>query len=104
MKFTAKQIADWLYHKEITSIDEMSNLSKKARELLNENHTFGLFDPTDVKTSTDGTKKYLFPTEHNQFIETAMIPFKERTTICVSSLSPPLPLREVARGQWAFVG
>ena len=84
-KFTAKQIADWLYHKDISSIDEMSNLSKKARELLNGNHTFGLFDPTDVQTSTDGTKKYLFPTEHNQFIETAMIPFKERTTICVSS-------------------
>jgi 23S rRNA (adenine2503-C2)-methyltransferase len=84
-KFTAKQIADWLYKKDITSIDEMSNLSKKARELLNANHTFGLIDPTETKVSTDGTKKYLFPTEHGKFIETAMIPFKERKTVCVSS-------------------
>ena len=84
-RFTAKQMADWLYGKVISSIDEMTNLSKKAREILNENHVFGLADPVDVKISSDGTKKYLFPTEHNQFIETAMIPFKDRKTVCVSS-------------------
>jgi len=84
-KFTAKQIADWLYRKEISSIDEMTNLSKKAREVLNECHAFGLADPVEVKTSTDGTKKYLFPTAQDQFIETAMIPFKDRKTVCVSS-------------------
>jgi 23S rRNA (adenine2503-C2)-methyltransferase len=84
-KFTAKQIADWLYKKDISSIDEMSNLSKKARELLKANHTFGLVDPVDTKVSADGTKKYLFPTEHGKFIETAMIPFKDRKTVCVSS-------------------
>ena len=33
-EFTAKQIADWFYKKDITSIDEMLNLSKKAREML----------------------------------------------------------------------
>ncbi len=84
-QFTAKQIADWLYHKEISSIDEMTNLSKKARALLNEHHLFGLAEPREVKVSADGTKKYLFPTEHDQFVETAMIPFKDRKTVCVSS-------------------
>lgn len=83
--FTAKQIADWLYKKEISSIDEMSNLSKKAREQLNAHYVFGLAVPIDEKVSVDGTKKYLFPTEHDQFIETAMIPFKERKTVCVST-------------------
>ena len=83
--FAAKQLADWLYSKEISSIDEMTNLSKKARELLNAHHVFGLTNAVDVKTSTDGTRKYLFPTEHELFIETAMIPFKDRKTVCVSS-------------------
>ena len=78
-------MADWLYGKAISSIDEMTNLSKKAREALNKNHTFGLSDPVEVSTSSDGTKKYLFPTEHNQFVETAMIPFKDRKTVCVSA-------------------
>jgi len=84
-KFAAKQIVDWLYKKEISSIDDMSNLSKKARELLNEKYCFGLSQPSTVKTSTDGTKKYLFTTNDDQFIETAMIPFKDRKTVCVSS-------------------
>ncbi len=84
-RFAAKQMADWLYGKAVSSIDEMTNLSKKAREALSEHHTFGLAEPSEVKTSADGTKKYLFPAEHDQFIETAMIPFKERKTVCVST-------------------
>jgi 23S rRNA (adenine2503-C2)-methyltransferase len=84
-KFTGKQLADWLYKKEIRSIEEMSNLSKKARALLDEQYTIGLHDPAQVQTSTDGTKKYLFETQTEKFIETAMIPFNERRTVCVSS-------------------
>ena len=84
-KFTAKQITDWLYKKDITSIDEMSNLSKKARELLTEKYDFGLTPPKKVSTSSDGTKKYLFPVEDGRFIEAAYIPEKSRATLCVSS-------------------
>jgi 23S rRNA (adenine2503-C2)-methyltransferase len=84
-KFTAKQITDWLYKKDITSIDEMTNLSKKARELLSENFEFGLVPPEKVSVSSDGTKKYLYPVENNRFVEAAYIPEKSRATLCVSS-------------------
>lgn len=84
-KFTGKQLADWLYKKEISSIDEMSNLSKNARDLLNEKYEFGLSAPSKAQVSIDGTKKYLFPTSHNKFIETAMIPDDDRKTVCVST-------------------
>lgn len=83
--FTARQMADWLYKKDMTSIDEMSNLSKKARELLKEHFELGKIAPAGVEKSRDGTKKYLFPTIHGNYIETAMIPDKKRTTVCVSS-------------------
>ncbi len=83
--FTAKQIADWLYKKDITSIDEMSNLSKKARELLTKNFEFGLQEPTTVQTSTDGTKKYLFDIGISGSVEAAFIPESKRNTLCVSS-------------------
>ena len=53
-KFTAKQITDWLYKKQISSIDEMTNLSKKARELLNDKFEFGLTASTKVQESVDG--------------------------------------------------
>ncbi|MFW5773341.1 MAG: 23S rRNA (adenine(2503)-C(2))-methyltransferase RlmN [Tangfeifania sp.] len=84
-KFTAKQMADWLYKKDISSVDEMTNLSKKARELLNEKYETGLTPPAKIQVSTDGTKKYLFPTFQHKFIETAMIPEQDRNTVCVSS-------------------
>ena len=83
--FTARQMADWLYKKDVSMIDEMTNLSKKARELLNEKFEFGLISPTKIQKSTDGTKKYLFPTIQHKFIETAMIPERDRKTVCVSS-------------------
>ncbi|MBR3712799.1 MAG: 23S rRNA (adenine(2503)-C(2))-methyltransferase RlmN [Bacteroidales bacterium] len=83
-KFTAKQIADWLYKKNVSSIDEMTNLSKKARELLNEKFTFGLVPPVKETVSIDGTKKYLFSVLEGRYVETAYIPDGDRATLCVS--------------------
>ncbi len=84
-KYIASQIADWLYKKDPTSIDEMTNLSKKVRAQLKEQFTIGLHPPTKLQESVDGTRKYLFPTTKGNFIETAMIPENERRTVCVSS-------------------
>ncbi len=84
-KFTGKQMAEWLYQKDIRSIDEMTNLSKKNRDLISQKYEFGLGAHTRVQESTDGTKKYLFPTGQGKFIETAMIPDDDRKTVCVSS-------------------
>jgi 23S rRNA (adenine2503-C2)-methyltransferase len=83
--YAAGQLTDWLYGKDISSIDEMSNLSRPARETLKASHSFGLVHPVETKVSSDGTKKYLFPTRLGKFIETAMIPFRDRKTLCVSS-------------------
>lgn len=83
--FTAHQIADWLYKKEVRTIDEMTNLSKKAREYLNEHFEMGLTPHQTVQVSTDGTKKYLFPAGDMKFIESAYIPENDRATLCVSS-------------------
>jgi 23S rRNA (adenine2503-C2)-methyltransferase len=83
--FAAKQIADWLYKKEINSIDEMTNLSKKMRELLSGDYEIGLSAPVNIAESSDGTKKYLYKVLDNKYIETAYIPDDDRATICVSS-------------------
>lgn len=83
--YTATQIAEWLYKKKVSSLAEMSNLSKKTRELLAEHYELGLTPFSKVQTSIDGTKKYLFPTAGNRFIEAAYIPDDDRATLCVSS-------------------
>lgn len=83
--FAAKQIADWLYKKEIASIEEMTNLSKRMRDLLSDEYEIGLCDPVRFSESSDGTRKYLFKVQNDKFIETAYIPEDDRATICVSS-------------------
>jgi 23S rRNA (adenine2503-C2)-methyltransferase len=84
-RFAGKQLADWLYKKDVDEISAMSNLSKKARELLEKDYCFGRRAPSQVQSSRDGTRKYLFETGSKNFIETAMIPFQERRTVCVST-------------------
>ncbi|MCQ2143921.1 MAG: 23S rRNA (adenine(2503)-C(2))-methyltransferase RlmN [Bacteroidales bacterium] len=102
-RFTAKQIVDWLYHKKVRSIDEMTNLSKVAREKLSEKYEVGVTAYAGLAESSDGTKKYLFPVEiarpggwknldgtpatEKSAVEAVMIPDEDRATLCVSSQS-----------------
>ena len=83
--FTAKQIVSWLYDKKVTSIDEMTNLSLKNRELLKEHYEVGASAPVHEMRSVDGTVKYLFRTPEGDFIESVYIPDNDRATLCVSS-------------------
>lgn len=82
--FTGGQIAKWLYSSNARSIDEMTNISKKNREILAEKYTIGCMEPVDSQHSVDGTIKYLFPTLSGKFVETVFIPDRDRATLCVS--------------------
>ena len=83
--YHGRQIAEWLYKKEVSTISEMTNLSKTVRTLLSKEYEMGLLKFLKVQESIDGTKKYLFETISGKFIETAYIPEKNRSTLCVSS-------------------
>ena len=83
--YAAKQISDWLYKKEIMSTEEMTNLSKKSRDLLQIDYEIGLSAPVNESKSSDGTKKYLYKVLNDKYIEAAYIPDDDRATICVSS-------------------
>lgn len=58
-KFSAGQIAGWLYDKKVATIDEMTNLSQKNRERLKETYEVGASSPVHEMRSADGTVKYL---------------------------------------------
>jgi len=84
-KFTAKQIADWVYKKKVVSIDEMTNISVANKTFLSERYDVGRSASVEFQKSKDGTKKYLFRTEEGKLIESVMIPEDDRATLCVSS-------------------
>ncbi|MCL1821316.1 MAG: 23S rRNA (adenine(2503)-C(2))-methyltransferase RlmN [Prolixibacteraceae bacterium] len=84
-KYTATQLADWLYAKRAVAIDEMTNLSKAIRAQLSEKYEMGISLPEKVQRSNDAVKKYLFSDRSGNYFETAVIPDKDRITVCVSS-------------------
>lgn len=84
-KFTAKQIADWLYVKRVKSIDEMTNISVRNRDILKKRFEIGTMEPIQTQVSEDGTQKLLFKTHRGNLIESVLIPDNDRLTLCVSS-------------------
>ncbi len=83
--FTSKQLIKWLYNKDISDINDMTDISKKGREFLNEYYSLGLNAPETASLSIDGTKKYLFPVSSSLYVETAWIPETNRGTVCLST-------------------
>lgn len=84
--YKAKQIYEWIHKKNITSFDEMSNISKKTRELFKDSFDFtkiSVFQRLDSKQ--DGTKKYLLLLEDGNIIETVFLKYKHGNTLCISS-------------------
>ena len=86
-KYRAKQIHNWIYLKSVSSVDEMTDISKKTRETINE-----IAQVTDVKiknkqVSSDGTIKYLIEFPDGNCAETVLMRFDNRAnlTACVSS-------------------
>lgn len=101
-KFTAKQIAQWIYEKRVTSIQDMTNLSVVNRQkLIDAGYEVGIENPIDEAHSKDGTIRYLFDShklkggvqpvlsetnlQKGLPVETVYIPDHERATLCVSS-------------------
>ena len=94
-KFAGKQLAEWLYVRRATSFDEMTNISLKGRQALEQQYTIGRHNPVAEAVSKDGTKKYLFRISNSVsgltsnseavYIESVYIPDNDRTTLCVST-------------------
>lgn len=85
-KFRAKQIYEWLHKSGVFSFDDMTNLSKDLRIILDEK----CFIPSceieqKFVSEIDGTVKYLFKLFDGEYIESVVMKYKYGYTICVSS-------------------
>ena len=96
--FRAKQIYNWIYHKDAKSFDDMQNLPKEMRSKLKEAYTINPLQVIRKEASSDGSIKYLFQCEDGYTVETVLLPMKKEVkneegrvtkeakyTICVSS-------------------
>jgi 23S rRNA (adenine2503-C2)-methyltransferase len=83
--FRAKQVYEWLWKKNAASFDEMTNLSKELREMLQQHYFIDHIQLQDQQISTDKTIKCAFTIEEGKVVEGVLIPTKSRTTACISS-------------------
>ena len=83
--YRAEQIFKWLYKENVTSFDEMTDLSLDLREKLKKEYSICIFKILAKQVSKDGTVKYLFDVLDGNAIETVVMEYKYGRTICVSS-------------------
>ncbi len=83
--YLAQQITKWIYTHHVSSIDEMTDISKTNRDILKKLYIVGSRPNIEAQYSIDGTIKYLFPTSTGKYVETVYIPDGNRATLCVSS-------------------
>ena len=83
--YRAEQIYKWIFVENVTSFDDMTNISLELREKLKEKFDLHVFNIIKKQESKDGTKKYLFDVLDGNAIETVLMEYKFGKTICVSS-------------------
>ncbi|MFC1752718.1 23S rRNA (adenine(2503)-C(2))-methyltransferase RlmN [Thermoproteota archaeon] len=84
-KYRAQQIFSWMYQKGVSDFSLMLNLSKAFTKEIEQDCFISTLSVKERFSSRDGTKKYLFALDDGHTIESVLIPFQERNTVCVST-------------------
>jgi 23S rRNA (adenine2503-C2)-methyltransferase len=83
--YRGRQIAQWVYRKSAHRIEEMTDLPVEFRARLAEKATVGRSALVTSQTSRDGTAKLLLEETDGRRIETVLLPYEARTSVCISS-------------------
>jgi len=102
--FRAKQVFDWLWKKQVTSFDEMTNLPESLRSYLKTYFQVKSLVLLEKQTALDGTVKCAFRLHDSNTVEGVLIPQGKRMTACVSSqVGCSLACKFCATGQMARI-
>jgi 23S rRNA (adenine2503-C2)-methyltransferase len=83
--FRGNQVYEWLWSKSLHSFEDMTNLSKETREMLDTNFVINHIEVDSMQKSNDGTIKNGIKLHDGLVVESVLIPTDKRTTACVSS-------------------
>ena len=83
--FRGNQVYEWLWKKSAHSFEDMTNLSKELRQLLQTNFVINHIEVDRMQRSNDGTIKNAVRLHDGLVVESVLIPTENRTTACVSS-------------------
>ncbi|MCO4806077.1 MAG: 23S rRNA (adenine(2503)-C(2))-methyltransferase RlmN [Flavobacteriales bacterium] len=83
--FRARQVEEWLWQKQATSFDEMTNIPLAVRSQLQKDFVINLLTVAEEQVSNDGTVKCAIKLHDGMVVEAVLIPVKDRMTACISS-------------------
>ncbi|WP_191858068.1 23S rRNA (adenine(2503)-C(2))-methyltransferase RlmN [Hanstruepera ponticola] len=83
--FRGNQVYEWLWQKSAHSFEDMTNISKETRSMLEANFVINHIKVDSMQKSSDGTIKNAVKLHDGLIVESVLIPTKKRTTACVSS-------------------
>lgn len=83
--FRGNQVYEWLWQKGAHAFNDMTNLSKDTRAMLEENFVINHIQVDTMQRSSDGTVKNAVRLHDGLIVESVLIPTESRTTACVSS-------------------
>ncbi len=81
----ARLLFNWHYKKNNITPCEINGLSNQTKEMIYSNLSFDLPVIDQVQTSEDSTVKFLFSFQDGKKVETVLIPFNQKYTVCLSS-------------------
>ncbi len=76
---------NWFYKKNQRTEFTHQDLSRKAKDFIKESLSFELPEVDTVQASKDKTVKFLFRLADGKKVETVLIPFQNKYTVCLSS-------------------
>lgn len=83
--FRGNQVYEWLWQKSVYNFEDMTNVSKETRKMLEDNFVINHIQVDNMQRSSDGTVKNAVRLHDNLIVESVLIPTPTRTTACVSS-------------------
>ena len=83
--FRGNQVYEWLWQKSAHNFEDMTNISLKTREMLQDNFVINHIKVDQMQRSSDGTIKNAVRLHDDLIVESVLIPTPSRTTACVSS-------------------
>lgn len=83
--FRGNQVYEWLWQKSAYSFEDMTNISKETRQMLEDNFVINNIEVSTMQRSNDGTIKNAVKLHDGLTVESVLIPTPTRTTACVSS-------------------
>jgi 23S rRNA (adenine2503-C2)-methyltransferase len=83
--YRAGQVLSWLYHKDASGFEEMTDLGRTLKDKLNIRFTASWPELAQHLRSRDGAEKFLLRLDDGRFIETVLIPGPARATVCLST-------------------